>query len=64
MWKKKLTFGFQLSFLTVLMSSFVISSANFFLKKLGDSSVVNFEEIFESYRTSARHNARVKYEAK
>ena len=32
-----------------------------FLKKFGDSSVVNFEEIFDSYQ---RHNARVKHEAK
>lgn len=35
-----------------------------FQKKIEGYSVVNFEEMFNSYRTSARENTRAKHDAK
>jgi hypothetical protein len=57
-------FRFPVVFLDCTYTLICNKWCNIFRKKLGDFSVVNFAEIFDFYRNSARQNAGVKHDAK
>jgi hypothetical protein len=57
-------FRFPVVFLDCTYKLIYNKQCKIFWKKLGDISVVNVEEIFDCYRTSARHKARIVHVAK